>query len=157
MFGPRNAYSQPNFFPKQATLLTSQQRDPSDIPTQLDIVRNEVTLQRRARAQRRMPQLLEVDERLVTFDQLRPAHRLSERARRFGEAEQAVELGEHPDRAQPQAAVRVELGVEPVLELLDRCVAVLARLLELADRGLEGGDDEPLGVLFTRRIGESGM
>ena len=94
-----------------------------------------------------MPQLLEVDERLVTFDQLRPAHRLSERARRFGEAEQAVELGEHPDRAQPQAAVRVELGVEPVLELLDRCVAVLARFLEFTNPGLERGNDVALCVL----------
>ena len=152
MFGPRRAYSQLSILSKRATILTSQQRDPSNIPTQLDVVRDEVALQRRARAQRWMPQLLKVDERLVTFDQLRPAHRLSERARRFREAEQAVELGEHPDRAQPQATVRVELGVEPVLELFDRCVAVLARLLEFTDSSLERGNDVALCVLQKRLV-----
>ena len=132
---------------------TGQQSNPSNTLAELDIIRNEVALQRRARAQRRVPQLFEIDERLIALDEFRPARRLPEGAGCLREAEETIKLGEDPDRAEPNTAIGVELCVEPVLELLDRPVAVLARFLELADSALKRGDDVALGVLET---GESG-
>ena len=126
---------------------TSQQRNSAHVASQLDVVRDEVALQRRARTQRRVPQFLEVDERLVAIDEFRAACRLSERTRRLRQAKETVELGQDTDRAKPDAAVRVELGEETVLELLDGRVAVLAGLLELPDRWLQSRDDITFGGL----------
>ena len=159
MFGPdKHIVSQSTHYSNN--IRTRQQCDPSGTATQPHVIGDEVALQRRARAQRRVPQLLKVNERLVALDEVRAARRLPERARRFGEAEQTVELREHAHRAQPNAAVRVELGVQPPSELLDRRVAVLARFFELPDRLLEGWDDETFRVLEakleTRSIVEGG-
>lgn len=94
-----------------------------------------------------MPQLLEVNKRLVALDKLRPARRFPERTRRLGQAEETVELGQDTDCAQPDAPVCVKLGVETNFELFDGGVAVLARLLQLPNSCLQGGYDVSLGSL----------
>ena len=99
-----------------------------------------------------MPQILEVHERLVPLNKLWPTRRLTQRTRSLRQAEQTVELREHANRAQPDRAVRVELGEQAVLEILDGGVAVFASFLQLADGGLEGRDDEALCVLKKCRI-----
>ena len=126
---------------------TSQQRNSAHVASQLDVVRDEVALQRRARTQRRVPQFLEVDERLVAIDEFRAACRLSKRTRGFRQAEETVQLGQDTDRAEPDAAVCVELGKETVLEILDGRVAVLACLLQFPDRWLKCRDDITFGGL----------
>ena len=150
MFGPvhpRDAVSETPYSNDETH--TSQQSDPPNIPTKLDIVRDKVTLQRRARTQRRVPQLLKVDERLVALDELRPTRGLAERRRRLCEAEEAVELGEGADGAEPHAAVLVELRKHAGLERLDRGVAVLAGFFEGADSAREGGHNPAICSLVA--------
>ena len=46
-----------------------------------------------------MPQLFEIDKRLVAIHELRPARGFSKHTRGLGEAEETVELSQDADRA----------------------------------------------------------
>jgi hypothetical protein len=118
----------------EAQVRTGQQRDPTNLTSQPHIVGDKISLQSRTHRKRRMPQLLKVDERRVSLHEFRPAGGLTHRRRALREAEEAVELGQDADGAQPDASVRVELGEKPVFELLDRRTAILARFFETANR-----------------------
>ena len=105
MFGPAEGDERRHH--TQIGTHTSQQSNSSNTTTQLYIIRNEITLDA---LQRRMPQLLEINPRLVAFYELGTARRLSKRSRRLRKTEKTVKLGQHADSTQPDAPILVEFG-----------------------------------------------
>jgi hypothetical protein len=59
-----------------------------------------------------VPQFLKLEDRPVALDDFRTNARLAESSGRLGQAEEAVELGDHLDEGHPGRIVFVELAVE---------------------------------------------
>lgn len=134
MFGPGHEHmSYKGVAETQVLELTSKQSYPCDISSKFHTIRNKITPESSTDTQSRVPQLLKVHKRRVTFDELRSARRLSKSDRRPCQTEKAIQLRKYSDGAQVDTAVDVELCVDTVAEVLDGRVAELSSLFEAAD------------------------
>ena len=101
-----------------------------------------------------MPQLLELQTRRpatrIAINELRPTRRLTNRRRALRQTDEAVELSDGADGAQPDVAIFIEFREDAVFEVFDSTVASLAGFFEGTDVGGEGGDVPSCSSLRSR-------
>jgi hypothetical protein len=87
-----------------------------------------------------MTQLLKLNPRYITFDQLRTASWFSKSIRGLGKTQKAIKLCHDANCAQPDATVLVKFVKQTEFEVFNACAAPLTSFFELSDSANQGWD-----------------